>query len=171
EAVADAYVLGHLPEFAAFRQAHARKLDLPNYPFERREYWFRDNRDKDGHHAQLQHVARTQAVRLLEDGRIEELAALIDGAGGDEKTVKGLTKLAAQHNQKRTSQSIADDRYEIRWEKSTAPLSSAEPGEGSTWILVGEDTDAVQPLVDGLTTRGHRHRFFGLPTSDADEEK
>ena len=40
EAVADAYVLGHLPEFAAFRQAHARKLDLPTYPFEHRQYWY-----------------------------------------------------------------------------------------------------------------------------------
>src|SRR5262249_23644218 len=171
EAVADAYVLGHLPEFAAFRQAHARKLDLPNYPFERREYWFRDNRDNDGRHAQPQHVARTQAVRLLEDGRIEELAALLDGAGDDGQTLNVLTKLAAQHNQQRTSQSIADDRYEIRWERSPAPLSSAEAGEGSTWILVGEDTDAVQPLVDVLGACGHRHRFFGLPTSDADEEK
>src|SRR4029077_5693203 len=63
EAVADAYVLGHLPEFTAFRQAHARKLDLPTYPFERREYWFRDNRDKDGRHAQQHLVARTQAVQ------------------------------------------------------------------------------------------------------------
>ena len=46
EAVADAYVLGHLPDFAAFRQAHARKLDLPTYPFEHRQYWFRDNRER-----------------------------------------------------------------------------------------------------------------------------
>ncbi len=40
EAVADAYVLGHLPDFGAFRQAHARKLDLPTYPFEHRQYWY-----------------------------------------------------------------------------------------------------------------------------------
>ena len=49
EAVADAYVLGHLPDFAAFRQSHTRKLDLPTYPFEHREYWFRDNRERGGH--------------------------------------------------------------------------------------------------------------------------
>ena len=41
EALADAYVSGHLPDFAAFGQAHARKLDLPTYPFERRQYWYR----------------------------------------------------------------------------------------------------------------------------------
>ena len=79
EALADAYVLGHLPEFAAFRQAHARKLDLPTYPFEHRQYWFRDNQDP-AKPAQQHLAARTQAVRLLEDGRIEELATLLDGA-------------------------------------------------------------------------------------------
>ncbi len=170
EAVADAYVLGHLPEFATFRQAHARKLDLPTYPFERRQYSFRDNQDPDTHHAQQHLAARTQAVRLLEDGRIEELATLLDGASGDHQTIDVLTKLAAQHNQQRTTQSIADDFYEIRWEKSTAPLSGAAAGEGS-WILIGDATDAVQPLVDVLTARGHRHRILGLPVSDADEEK
>ena len=169
EAVADAYVLGHLPEFATFRQAHARKIDLPTYPFERRQYWFRDNRQRPDQQPHL--AARTQAVRLLEDGRIEELATLLDGASGDHQTLNVLTKLAAQHNQQRTTQSIADDRYEIRWEKSTTPLSSAEAGEGFTWILIGEDTDAVQPLVDVLTARGHRHRILGLPVSDPDEEK
>ena len=46
EALADAYVLGHLPDFGALRQAHARKLDLPTYPFEHRQYWFRDNQDQ-----------------------------------------------------------------------------------------------------------------------------
>ena len=172
EAVADAYVFGHLPDFAALRQPHARKLDLPTYPFEHRQYWFRDNQDPDRHHAQQHLAARTQAVRLLEDGRIEELATLLDGRGhGDHQTIDVLTKLAAQHNQQRTTQSIADDRYEIRWERSTAPLSGAEAGEGSAWILIGDDADAVQPLVDVLTARGHRHRMFGLPASDADEEQ
>ncbi|MGH3642300.1 MAG: type I polyketide synthase, partial [Mycobacterium sp.] len=173
EAVADAYVLGHLPEFAAFRQPHARKLDLPTYPFERREYWFRDNRDKDGRPADEQpHVgASTQAVRLLEDGRIEELAALLDGAGGDHQTLNVLTKLAAQHNQQRTNQATADDRYEIRWEKSTALGSSADLGEGANWLLIGDGAQAIQPLVDVLTARGQRHRVLGLPVSDADTEQ
>ncbi|MDT5324443.1 MAG: hypothetical protein QOF25_1595, partial [Mycobacterium sp.] len=169
EAVADAYVLGHLPEFSAFRQPHARKLDLPTYPFEHRQYWFRDNRDPAN---QQQHVAaRTQAVRLLEDGRIEELATLLNGVSGDHHTLNVLTKLAAQHNQQRTTQAKADDRYEFRWEKSTAPNSSAETGEGSAWILIGDDSDAVQPLVDVLNAGGHRHRIVGLPASDADEEQ
>ncbi|MDT7719317.1 MAG: hypothetical protein QOE94_328, partial [Mycobacterium sp.] len=170
DAVADAYVLGHLPDFGALRQAHARKLDLPTYPFERRQYWFRDNREGP---KQQQHLGgpRTEAVRLLEDGRIGELAALLDGASGDVKTLDVLTKLAAQHNQQRTTQSIADDRYEIRWEKSTAPISSAEAGEESTWLLIGDNSPAVQPLVDALTARGQQHRILGLPVSDADEEQ
>ncbi len=169
EAVADAYVMGHLPDFAALRQAQARKLDLPTYPFEHRQYWYRDNRERPN---QKQHLlARTQTVRLLEDGRIEELAALLDGASDDQETLNVLTKLAAQHNRQRTTQSIADDRYEIRWEKSTAPASGAEAGEESTWLIVGDDSPAVRPLADALTARGQQYRIIGLPASDADEKQ
>lgn len=170
EAVADAYVLGHLPEFGAFRHANARKLDLPTYPFEHRQYWYRDNREEPN---QRQHVAgpRTQAVRLLEDGRLEELATLLDGAGGDGQTLDVLTKLAAQHNRQRSTKSIADDRYEFRWEKAVTPLSGADSGESSAWLLIGEQSPAVQPLVDVLTSRGQRYRFLALPTSDADTDQ
>jgi acyl transferase domain-containing protein len=71
EALADAYVLGHLPDFGAVRQGPARKLDLPTYPFQHRQYWFRE-----------------QGVRPT---------------------------------RQRNAQSIADDRYEIRWE-ATLPM-------------------------------------------------
>ena len=170
EAVADAYALGHLPDFNAFRQAHARKLDLPTYPFEHRQYWYNDNRQVPNDQQQLG-GPRTEAVRLLEDGRIEELAALLDGASGDRDTLNVLTKLAAQHNQQRSSQSIADDRYEIRWEKSPTTVSAAQAGEESTWLLIGDDSPAVQPLVDALTARGQQHRILALPASDADEQR
>ena len=168
EAVADAYVLGHLPDFGALGQAHAQKLDLPTYPFERRQYWFRDDRERPG---QQQNVGgpRTETMRLLEDGRILELATLLDGASGDDQTLNVLSRLAAQHNQQRTTRPVADDRYEIRWDESTAPLSRGEVGGGSSWIVVGDDDDSVQPLVDLLTARNRRHRVVGLPVSDADE--
>ncbi len=175
EALADAYVLGHLPNFGAVQQGPASKLDLPAYPFEHRQYWFKDNRESP--HQKQQGAGsggpRTQAVRLLEDGRIEELAALLDGENGDHptETLSVLTKLAAQHNQQKTTQSIANDRYEIRWEKSTAAGAGAEAGEASTWFLVGDNAEAVQPLVEALTARGQRHEIIGLPASDADQEQ
>ncbi|MGA7052559.1 MAG: type I polyketide synthase, partial [Mycobacterium sp.] len=168
EALAGAYVLGHLPDFGAVRREPARKLDLPTYPFQHRQYWYRDKRVRPSQQAD---PATTEAVRLLEDGRIEELARLLDGAGGDQQTFDVLTRLAAQHNQQRKSKSIADARYEIRWERSTATVSDAQAGEESTWLLIGDDADAVQPLVDALTAGGHRHRILGLPVSDADEEQ
>ncbi|OBK68095.1 polyketide synthase [Mycobacterium colombiense] len=168
EALADAYVLGYLPKFDAVRQEPARKLDLPTYPFQHRQYWFREKRVRPT--ARQATVARSDALRLLEDDRIAELAALLDGASGDQNTLDVLTKLAAQHNQQRKSQSISDDRYEIRWEKSTAPLSDADAGEGCTWLVVGDD-DAVQPLVDALTARGQQSRILTLPATDADEER
>ncbi|MCZ8379917.1 SDR family NAD(P)-dependent oxidoreductase [Mycobacterium sp. CPCC 205372] len=177
EAVADSYVLGHLPDFAAMAQPHARKLDLPTYPFERRRYWFSDDRpdsrtdDQDSTSDQLPPAARTHAVRLLEDGRIDELAALLDGPGGDQQTLQVLTKLAAQHNQQRSTQSVADGRYEFRWQESPAPLSAGGPAGAHSWIIVGDSADAVAPLVAALDARGHRHRTVGLPVSDADSEQ
>jgi len=168
EAFAEAYVLGHLPDFGALI-GPARKLDLPTYPFQHREYWYRDNWERP--HQQQRSAARSETVRLLEDDRIEELAALLDGASGSQQTVDVLTKLAAQHNRQRATRSIADDRYEIRWEKSTTAVSETEGGEGPYWVLVGDDAEVVAPLVDALTARGHRHRMLGLPRSDADEEE
>lgn len=167
EAVAGVYVAGHLPDFGALAPESARKLDLPTYPFQRRPYWFRD---KSVRPAQTDTV-RTEAVRLLEDGRIEELAALLDGGSGNQHTADVLHRLAAQHNRQRNAQSVADARYEIRWEKTESGSSGAAADAGAGWLLVGDDGDAVAPLVDALTAAGHRHRIVGLPASDADQER
>ncbi|MGO9351827.1 MAG: type I polyketide synthase, partial [Mycobacterium sp.] len=171
EAVANAYIVGHVPNFGALQPGPARKLDLPTYPFQHRQYWFCEERVRPTQQGSNQSsAASTEAVRLLEDGRFEELAALLDG-GGDQQTVDVLKQLAAQHNQQRKAQSITDSRYEIRWEKSAVAASGAKGGEGSAWLLVSDDANAVQPLVDVLTARGHRHRILGVPVSDADEER
>ncbi len=167
EALANAYVGGHLPEFGDVDPGPARKLDLPTYPFQHRQYWFREKRVPPTQNDTM----RTEAVRLLEDDRIDELAALLDGASGNQQTADVLKRLAAQHNQQRTAQSIADMRYEICWEKSPTPVSGAQPGDGSAWFLLTDNAEAVAPLVDALTARGHRHRILGLPMSDADEER
>ncbi|ANI37551.1 type I polyketide synthase [Mycolicibacterium vaccae] len=165
EALADAYVLGHVPDFTALRRTHARKLDLPTYPFEHRQYWFSDHRDRSA--SPQPAAARTEAVRLLEDGRIEELATLLDGPGLDANTLDVLNRLAAQHNQQRAGQSVAGDRYQIRWEQSAATPARSATG----WIVVGDDSDAVRPLLDVLSAHGHRHQMVGLPMSEADEIK
>ena len=168
EAVADAYVLGHLPDFEAFQQEHARNSICPPT---------RSNIASTGsataHRPETAHARgrATQTVRLLEDGHIEELATLLGGADGDHSDPGCATEACGTTQRATATQSIADDRYEFRWEKSSAPVSGAEAGEGSTWILIGDDPDAVQPLIDALTARGHRHRILGLPVSDADEEK
>ncbi|TQR86910.1 SDR family NAD(P)-dependent oxidoreductase [Mycobacterium hodleri] len=168
EAVADAYVQGHVPDFAAFQQTPARKVDLPTYPFEHRQYWFKDDREPAGEERAVV-GPRTDSVRLLEDGHIAELATLLGGSGEDPQVMKVLTELAAQHNRQRVAQSTSDDRYEIRWDKSPNPLSGTGSGEEFSWLLVGTHSPALQPLVDAITARGQRHRFVDLPTSDADE--
>ncbi|BBY58767.1 putative polyketide synthase [Mycolicibacterium sarraceniae] len=166
EALAGAYVAGHLPDFGALIAEPAHKVDLPTYPFQHRQYWFTAKQNQTA----AADTARTEAVQLLEDGRIEELAALLDAAGTSLTTADVLNKLAAQHNRQRSAQSIADIRYEIRWERSTNS-SPAEIGEGAAWLLIGDDAASMQPVIDALTSNGHRHRILGLPVSDADEER
>ncbi|MEW5812160.1 MAG: type I polyketide synthase [Actinomycetota bacterium] len=165
EALADAYVLGHLPDFGAVRTTAARKLDLPTYPFEHRRYWFRDEREQTA--APKERGPRTAAMALLEDGRIDELAALLGSAGDDPQTRDILTKLAAQHNQQRDAESIADARYEIIWEQ--ASIGHADAADGASWLIVGDETEATRPLIDLLSARGYSHRIVGLPASDAEE--
>ena len=99
---------------------------------------------------------RTEAVQLLEDGRIDELAALLDSQGLDSQgggttTADVLRRLAAQHNRQRSAQSVADIRYEIRWEKS-ATAASVVSGEDSLWVVIGDDDSATggPDLVRGI---------------------
>ncbi|MDY6996397.1 MAG: SDR family NAD(P)-dependent oxidoreductase [Actinomycetota bacterium] len=169
EALADAYVLGHLPDFAALRRPGAGKLDLPTYPFEHRQYWFSDSRDQtDRPEQRHQPASRTEAVRLLEDGRISELAALLDGDAGDQHTIDVLTRLAAQNNNQRSVQAIAEDRYEIRWQTTTVLPSGA--GAAVSWLLIGDDAEAVTPLTDLLAARGQQYRIIGLPVTDDEQQ-
>ncbi|CAM5707027.1 type I polyketide synthase [Mycolicibacterium aubagnense] len=171
EALATTYTAGHLPDFAAVRPGSTHKFDLPTYPFQRKTYWFRDERVAPTALAHNGGGATTEAVRLLEDGRIDELATLLGGS--DQSSTEVLNKLAAQHNRQRGAQSLSDARYEIRWDKASAP-SSSEIGEGSAWVIIGDisgQAAAIEPLTDALTRLGHRHRILGLPASDADEQQ
>ena len=167
EALASAYVAGHRPNFAAHQQRLGRTVDLPTYPFQHRPYWYTQHRD----HPSETDAVRTETVRLLEEGRIEELAALIGHPDGNGQTVGMLKQLADQHNQQRSAQAIADARYEIRWEKSAPVVSRPGTGEKGTWLLVADDADTVAPLADVLTAQGLQHRIVGLPQSDVDEEQ
>ena len=171
EAVAGTYIAGHLPDFSARLPHPAHKLDLPTYPFEHRQYWFPHHQQPDTSHAgATDNVVRTEAIELLEDGRIDELAALLDGQGAGTTTADVLKKLAAQHNKQRSAQSIADIRYEIRWDKSEA-TSTPATGDDALWVVVGDNAAVTGPLADTLTAAGLQHRVVGLPASDDDEER
>ena len=168
EALAGAYIAGHLPDFSALSARPAHKVDLPPYPFEHRQYWFAHQQTEAERAPTRDNAARTEAVQLLEDGRIDELAALLDGSGGSHTTAEILNLLAAQHNRQRAAQSIADIRYEIRWEKSTA---STPAGEDAMWLVIGGDDNVTGPLGAALAAGGHRYRALPVPASDADEER
>jgi acyl transferase domain-containing protein/D-arabinose 1-dehydrogenase-like Zn-dependent alcohol dehydrogenase/acyl carrier protein len=173
EALAGVYVAGHLPDFHAVAPRHAHRVDLPGYPFEHREYWFHDAQKaaqkttSAAESASGHSTASTQAMQLLEEGRIDELAALLDTTGGSHTTSDVLNMLAAQHNRQRSAQSIADIRYQINWVSTPTPSSGA--AEDALWLLVGDEADTT--VVDALTASGHRCRTLALPASDADEER
>ncbi|TLH70251.1 type I polyketide synthase [Mycolicibacterium aubagnense] len=77
EALADSYVAGHLPNFGAAGRGPASRLDLPTYPFERRQYWFRDPAAGPSRHRR----ARSDADTRYEI-RWEKVAAGRQGGGG-----------------------------------------------------------------------------------------
>ncbi len=167
EAVAAAFVAGHRPDFAKYQRGRGHKLDLPHYPFQHRSYWF-----TEGHraHATQTEALRTETVQLLEEGRLEELAALAGDPDGKDETIAVLRNLAAQHNKQRISQTVADMLYEVRWEKSAQTISNLATDEQVTWLLVADDVATIAPLIDVLTTHRLRHRIVRMPESDADEQ-
>jgi acyl transferase domain-containing protein/D-arabinose 1-dehydrogenase-like Zn-dependent alcohol dehydrogenase/acyl carrier protein len=165
EALAGAYVAGHLPEFGAVVPQPAHKVNLPTYPFEHRQYWFNDNQGAPIRTPVAERTSRTDAVGLLEDGRIDELTALLDG---DQATADVLRKFAAQHNRQRSVQSLTDARYAVHWEKSA--LASPAPAGKFTWLVIGDDAQTAA-VVNALDAGGHPYRVLPLPASDADEDR
>lgn len=168
EALAQAYVAGHQPDFGALAAPAARTLDLPPYPFQHRHYWFRQTAGVHRGPGSTDTAEHTQVLQLLEEGRIEELAALLDDAGAQQNPIDTLKLLAAQHNQQRDAKSIADICYEVRWQKHT-DLPKSAAAEPVSWMLVTDEAEAIQPLVEVLAALGHRHRIVGLPVNDEDE--
>ena len=96
----------------------------------------------------------------------------VGAATGDDQTVGVLKQLAAQHNQQRSSQTIADARYETRLGEVGCTAASASnrsrvpPGFSSPMM-----PKPLRHWSTLLTARGHRHRILGMPVSDADEEQ
>ncbi|OBK77361.1 type I polyketide synthase [Mycobacterium sp. 1164985.4] len=133
EALADAYVAGHLPAFGALRQPNARKVDLPTYPFEHREYWFRDDRRPAGQSATSNAPAPVRAVEATVDDRYEirwEKAAA--SSHGDGQEYEWIV--------------IADNAGAV------GPLTDALANRGGTYRIVGlPATDADEDaLADAL---------------------
>ena len=162
EALAQCYVAGHRPDVTASSPTAGRKVDLPTYPFQHRTYWFTSTADK--------HPANgspgTETLRLLEEGKFDELTALLDpgslGAGAASIT-PALKRLAAIHNQQRSAQSVADARYEIRWRGSAAPAELPD----AAWLLFTDE--APEGLTQALTAAGHRYRALPLSGAHTDE--
>ncbi len=53
--------------------------------------------------------------------------------------------------------------------RSRPPPPRRRPAKVRAWLVIGDDTSHGAPLLDALSTHGHRYRALGLPASDADE--
>ncbi len=163
EAFAQAYAAGHRPDFVNRGDGAGRTVDLPRYPFQHQKHWFSTRGP-----ATATTSTRTETVRLLEEGRFDELATLVGAADDDVKSLHAVKTIAAQHNRERGAQSLADARYEIRWEKAPV-LPEAASDEQSSWLLLADDPDTAAPLAALLAARGHWNQVLTLPGSEADE--
>lgn len=136
EALADAYVLGHLPAFDALRRPGVRKVDLPTYPFEHREYWFRDDRQPAGQRPHSDGPAQEHAAAPVADRyeiRWDRAAAAPTTAGRECEWII-----------------VADDPGTAR------PLTDALTSRGEEFRIVGlPTTDADEAtLTDALHAAG-----------------
>ena len=177
EAVADAYVAGHLPDFAAFA-AGARAQARPTHLSVRASPVLVPGQPGTAPTSNSTAARpRTDTVRLLEDGHIDELATLLDGATGDDQTMRRADQACGttQSATRRASPS-SDDRYEIRWEKSAAPTSGARRRRGVHLAphrrrlrrdpAVGRRADRARPSApDRRVARLRRRRGAASPTS------
>jgi len=148
EALAAAYVAGHRPDFSAFHQGPATTVDLPTYPFQHRRYWCDEKRED----SVAADPVRTETVMLLEEGRIEELAALFDGATAS--SVRLLKQLAAQHNQQRSVLSIADAVREQQLDCTILSVDIISPTTKQAWPIEIEGVQQdMQASIDDIWSR------------------
>ena len=171
EALADAYVLGHLPDFGAVRQGPARKLDLPTYPFQHRQYWYKDNRERPNQ--QSPHGWCAYRSRPSSRGRPDR-----GTRGPTRRSERRRSDPESADKACRTAQPATEDAIH-RERPLRDPLGEVHcarppmrmPARRLLGCLSAITPRRSQPLVDALTAQGHRHQILGLPVTDADEER
>ena len=159
EALADAYVLGQLPDFAAVAAGH--QVDLPDYPFERRQYWFRDNRSgRTSNSAWVCAPKLSGCSRTAASTSWPHCSAAIRRAS--------MCCNALPHN---TISSAARSPSSTNATRSGGRPEPLLPGRRRRRGLdPGRRPATLAPLAGLLTERSAEHRVIGLPVTDADEE-
>ncbi|MCZ0728867.1 SDR family NAD(P)-dependent oxidoreductase, partial [Mycolicibacterium iranicum] len=161
EALADAYVLGHLPDFGAVQRGAVRKLDLPTYPFQHRQYWLREQRARPDHPRKAQPITDSRyeirwqksAGFSAASGAGEEATWLV--VGDDAEVIQPLVDAltAGGHRHRILGLPMSD----AEGERLEAALRAAGADESTLRILhvaaVGRDTASS---TDSLLRMQHR---------------
>ena len=171
EALANAYIAGHLPDFGALQQGRAQArpahLSVPASPV----LVPREARPARADHRAMPSVPKPSGFSRTAGSRNSPRCSTVRAATSAGRRCAETACRTTQPTAKRPvhrGRPLRDPLGEIR---CCSRLGCAKPARNLTWLLIGDDAEAVQPLVDVLTARGHRHRILGLPVSDADEEQ
>ncbi|MEO7275553.1 MAG: type I polyketide synthase, partial [Vicinamibacterales bacterium] len=167
EALAQLYVAGSRVDFAAVARPWPRQtLDLPTYPFQRRHFWFTA---KTAAVSAAAAYAPSDVVRLLDEGRIEELLTRLNGGEDAEASRRVLTQLATHHQRERQARELSGQLYDVRWRQTPVPSGRESFVAGETWLLIVNDSQPVSPLVGLLAAHQQDCRVLALSGHRADD--
>jgi thioester reductase-like protein len=169
EALAQLYASGSRPDFRNFDSAWGRRrLDIPNYPFQRKRFWFQAN----GKITPSDSFAPSEVVKMLEAGEIDELAARVNGHEDAAATRRILQSLAEHHQQERAARSTAENLYDVAWQKIASPGTATEPfTEGQTWLILARNAEMARPLADFLESQKQQCRVVAMAQPHGPQEQ
>ena len=110
-------------------------------------------------------------IELLEEGRIEELVARLDGTGDREETRRVLERLSDRHQREGIARSTNEHLYEVQWQRTPSPLPRGNSTERQRWLLVVDDARRARPALDLLETGRHTCRVVELSGAGGREER
>ena len=169
EALAQLYAAGSRPDFRNFDSAwKRRKLDIPNYPFQRKHFWFQAKATITSPDS----YAPSEVVKLLDAGQIDELAAQVNGHEDAAATRRILQSLAEHHQRERAARSTAENLYEVAWQKIAPPGTSKEHfAEGQSWLILVRTAEMARPVVDFLGSQQQQCRVVAMAQPHGAQEQ
>ena len=128
-------------------------------------YWFPTGQDQPV----LADAMRTETVRLLEEDRIDELAALLDGADGNGQTADVLETTCLSNTINNATRSPSPTPATRSAGRKPLPQPPSPTPVEDDWLLIADDAQRTSPPLARWRHAGTGTGSCDLPESDADE--